>query len=303
MYDCKSKISALSVALFLSSLPAGASLLTFTPNGDSNMGSVKCEAPVTALGNIPLKGGSASISGKVITIKSGTAYIDAPRTVLVGSVLRSEANLGSQPQTISGIALFLMGDWVDQINDPGAADIIFRKDGHTEGKIQGIENESLSLTLKNGTQERIPLSSILYIRSPRVFVFKIGLKSKEALQKDTVFQAESTEAVFRPTSTARTLSGSVIPQSEKKDDSMGLGLGNAVNGLGNALGGPVGLGGQNTLGGGNQSINPGGLSRMRPAMSNQNDNTQDIDDEANRFSTVRTKWGTQKMTIPPGILD
>ncbi len=301
LYDLNFKMASLSVAFVISTIAACAKPLTFTPTGDSNFGMVKCEVPVTSLGSMPLKSGTATISGKVITIKAGSAYIDEPRTVLVGSVLRSEANLTSDPQNITGIALFLMGDWVDQINDPSTADVIFRKDGHVEGKILGIENDAVSVKMSNGTQQLISLSSILYIRSPRVFVFKIGLKTKVALQKDTVFQADSTDASFRPTSTARTLSGSVIPQSEKKDD--GNGMAKLGGGSFDGMNGAGGLGGANGFGSMNQFGSPGALTGARTAVPNQNDSSFDNGDDAARFSTIKTKWGTQKMMIPPGILD
>lgn len=303
-------------------MPVNANPITFTPNGDNNAGNIKCEVPVNALGGMLLKSGTANISGKVISIKAGSAYIDTPRTVLVGSVLRTEANLSSSPPTVTGLALFLMGDWADQIDDQATQDTIFRKEGHIEGRILGIENDSLSVKLQNGQQTRVPLASVLYIRSPRVYVFKIALKSKQALQKDAEFQADSTEASFRPTSTARTLSGSIIPQSEKKtDDGMGMmspigvgGMsGGGVNGLGGLPTGPSGLGGNNVVGGmgalggmnqmggmGNSGMNN---SRLKTAVPNQNDNSFDDAEDSARFSTIKTKWGTQKLTLPPGILE
>jgi hypothetical protein len=294
-------LSILAIAASITS--AAANPIMFVPNGDNNAGNVKGEVPVTALGSMMVKGGTANISGRVISVKASSAYIDAPRTVLIGSVLRSEANLASSPPSITGLALFLMGDWIEQIDDQTTQDMIFRKDGHTEGRILGIEGENISVKLPNGKPQSIPLGSVLYIRSPRVFVFKIGLRSKNALQKDTEFQAESTETSFRPTSSARTMSGSVIPDSAKNTDEFGLGpsTGPAMNN------GPMGLGGANTFGTpgfpGMNNINPGNLSGAKTAVPNQNDNSFDDGEDSASFSTIRTKWGQQKLTVPAGILD
>mgnify|MGYP003387326638 FL=1 len=127
------KTIALSVSLLisLSVHETVANPISFTPNGISNGGSVKCEVKVPTLGQLPVKNGSAAINGRVITFKAGSDFTEEPRTVLIGSVLRSEANLSSSPPSITGLALFLMGDWIEQIDDPSTADIIFRSAGQT----------------------------------------------------------------------------------------------------------------------------------------------------------------------------
>jgi hypothetical protein len=299
----KLNLLAIAAAFTLSSAAAqGAVPISFSPNGDNNAGSIKCEVPITSLGNITLRGGTASISGKVISIKASSAFIDTPRTVLVGSVLRTEANVTSDPPSVTGIALFLMGDWQDQIDDPSTKDMIFRKEGHIEGRILGIENESLSVNVA-GVPQKVPLASVLYIRSPRVFVFKIGLKTKGPVQKDSIFQAEAGVTSFRPTAAARTLSGSVIPQSDRQQDD---GLGGMTNpnsmGMGGAAGMP-GLGASNTMGGMGGMGGMNNFNRPQTAVPNPQDNSFDDGDGANRFSTIHSKYGDQKMTLPPGILD
>jgi hypothetical protein len=286
-------------------LPAAqASPILFTPNGDNNAGSLKCEVPVRLLGDLPLKDGTATISGRVISVKAGSAYIEIPRTVLVGSVLRTEANFTSSPPSITGIALFLMGDWQSQIDDGTVKDMIFCKEGHQEGRILGIENDSLSVNV-NGRPGHIPLSSVLYIRSPRVFVFKIALSDKQPVQKDAVVQAEATETSFRPTATARTLSGSVIPANERREDGMEsiAGPGGSAATPISRFSGPPGLGAENTLNGLN-SMQPTN-NVMRPGASGPNPMNDSIDngEEAARFSTIHTKWGDQRLNLPPGILD
>ncbi|MBX9687022.1 MAG: hypothetical protein K2X27_09985 [Candidatus Obscuribacterales bacterium] len=298
-----SKLIALLSAAFFSTSAALAGPISFVPNGDNNCGSVKCDVPLLSLGSMPLRTGSASISGRVITIKSASELSETPRTVLVGSVLRSELNLSSEPANVSGLALFLMGDWASDLDDGASKDTIFRKEGHLEGRILGIENDSISVKLANGSQQRVALNSILYIRSPRVFVFKINVRSKQALHKDTEFQAEAMESTFRPTETARTLSGSVIPQSEKKDDLLGPGgmpnmqsiFGKDAGGLGGG-----GLQGLNSFGAANPMSSFGG---MNPNLPNGKNDSFDNGESAAQFSTVNTRWGKQKLTLPPGMLE
>ncbi len=307
LFNAKFNTLALIAAATLSALPAQAATpIVFTPSGDSNTGNLKCEVPVGSLGSMLLKSGSANISGRVVTVKAGSAYIDTPRTVLIGSILRTEANLTSDPPNVTGLALFLMGDWKDQFDDGNTKDMIFGKDGHIDGRILGLEDDVLSVNV-NGIPQRIPISSILYIRSPRVFVFKISLKSQQPLKKDTVIQADAGEVSFRPTSTARTLSGSVIQPSDRKENEMTSlmgGHGGPGGGLAGMTGVP-GLGGGNVMGGMGGVPGPGMNTMNRPqsAVPNPQDDSLDDGEEAARFSRIQTKYGSEKMSLPPGILD
>ena len=309
MFNAKFKTLAFVAAATFSALPSQAATpIVFTPSGDTNTGNLKCDVPIGSLGSMLLKSGSANISGRVVTIKAGSAYIDAPRTVLIGSVLRTEANLSSDPPNVTGLALFLMGDWKDQFDDGNTKDMIFRKEGHIDGRILGLEDDVLSVNV-NGIPQNIPLSSILYIRSPRVFVFKISLKTRQPLPKDAVIQADAGEVSFRPTSTARTLSGSVIQPSDRKENAMTSLMGGLAPGGGGGLagmtGGVPGLGGGNVMGGMGGVPGPGMNTMNRPqsAVPNPQDDSLDDGEEAARFSQVKTKYGTEKLSLPPGILD
>lgn len=209
----KLKATTFAISTILTMAPGSiAGPISFTPNGISNCGAIKGEVNVKSLGNLPIKNGVATINGRVITLKAASDYTDSPQTVLVGSVLRSEANPTSSPPSVTGLALFLLGDWVEQIDDPTNPDIIFRSNGQLQGRIIGIENDCIALRRADGKQEAVPLNSILYLRSPRVFVFKIDLRTTQALEKDSAFQAISHDASFRPTAAARSMSGSIIPE-------------------------------------------------------------------------------------------
>lgn len=297
---------ALSCAL---STCFAASPVQFVPTGDSNAGSVKAELPLRALGKLPVINGSANISGRVITVKSSSEMGEAPHTVLAGSVLRTEANLSSNPPSITGLALFLMGDWASMLDDGSEADTIFCKNGQLSGRIIGLENDGLSVKLSSGKDEKIPLASVLYLRSARVYVFKVTLKPKETLEKDSEFLADAIEASFRPTLNARNLSGSVISQEQKTESEFGMmapikpppaALRSVMPA--NTL---PGLGGSNSMGVSNfNTLNGmGAVNNAASRLDDPRDNSFDRGADSDRFSTVKTKWGTQKLTVPPGMLD
>ena len=208
----------------LLAVPALAAEVSFTPLGDANAGSLKGEAPLTVLGALPLKNGSALINDKVVAIKTAGDFSETPRTVLAGSVLRTEAISTGLNSSLTGLVVFLMGEWLQQVDDPAAPDVIFRNDGQVRGRIIGREGDRLVLQMPDGSCRQLPLSTMLYIRSPRVFVFSIQAKSKAAVEKDSPFSAEVVSATFRPTATPRSVSlGSVVPHSQEEESSS-LGL-------------------------------------------------------------------------------
>lgn len=279
---------AITVAT-LGTVQVRANPISFAPTGDNSAGKIKCEVPVTAIGKTLLKSGSAAISDRVVTIKAASDFNETPRTVLVGSVIRTEANITSEPPSVTGLALFLMGDMIGQIDDGTSGDTVFLKlnEKHVEGRIIGVQDESISFQTTAG-QQMIPLNSILHIRSPRVFVFKISLKTKQGLQKDTAFQAESSDVSFRPTSQGRTLSGSIIPASERKqDDEFGM------SGIGGMTSKQSGIGAMNSI------VPP---NARNTAVGDPRNDYFDTE-EKERFGTVKTKWGRQELTVPAGMFE
>lgn len=214
------RASFTSLLMLLSAVfcPAQAAPLSFTPGGESDNGLIRCELPLNAIGALPLKNGSTSINGKVITVRAASELTDTPAVILAGSVLRTEASTATVPGYLTVLACFLMGDYLSLIDDAGTPDAVFRKEGQIQGRILGLENDCLVVAVPGRQKEKISLSSILYIRSPRVFVVKLKLKNNRAIEKDTAFQTDAEPFFFRPTATPRSVSlSSVIPPKKNAD--------------------------------------------------------------------------------------
>lgn len=219
-----------SILLFLASALASviscsapcevlSSELSFIPSGDSNTGAVKGEVPLPLLGGLPLKNGSAVINDKVVALKCAPDELsDAPRTVLAGSILRTESTVNGNSSSITGLVVFLMGEWMSQIDDQTQLDVIFRKEGQVRGRIIGREADNIILQTAEGSQRKVPLSTVLYIRSPRVFVFTVQARNKGKVENDSPYVAEAVTSTFRPTATPRSVSlSSVVPHKEGEE--------------------------------------------------------------------------------------
>jgi hypothetical protein len=206
--------AVLSISTVCGSALAGE--VNFVPTGDSNAGVLKGEAPITMLGTIPLRNGTVILNDKVAVVKAAGDFSDTPRSVLAGSVLRTEANHADS--TLTGIVVFLMGEWIRQIDDFSTPDVIFRNDGQIRGRIIGRDGDNLVLQSADGGKREIPLATMLYIRSPRVFVFNIKTKGAVAMEKDTPFNGSVLHATFRPTGSPRAISlSSVVPRPVEDD--------------------------------------------------------------------------------------
>lgn len=188
--------------------------VSFTPIGDANAGTLKGEAPLPLLGGLPLRHGTVVINDKVVSIKCAPEeFSETPRTVLAGSVLRAESTSSGPNSSMTGLAVFLMGEWMQHLDDSNVPDVLFRNEGQVRGRIIGRDGDNVIVQTAEGTERKVPLSTVLYIRSPRVFVFTIQAKNKGAVEKDTPFSAVSVSSTFRPTSTPRSVSlSSVVPK-------------------------------------------------------------------------------------------
>ncbi len=199
-----------------------ASELSFVPNGDSNAGVVKGEVPLSFLGAVPLRGGSVVLNDKVVSVKAIPEYGDSLRTVLAGSVLRAEATTSGANTSITGIVIFLMGEWMRHIDDESQVDVIFKSDGQIRGRIIGREGDALVVQLADGTRRQVPLATMLYLRSPRVFVFTMKGSGKSTMDKDSGLIADISSANFRTTSTPRAVSlSSVVPRPQEASSGNG----------------------------------------------------------------------------------
>lgn len=221
-----SQVAAVAVVLNCSFLihSCSAAEVNFVPNGDSNSGVVKGEAPVNMLGTMPLRNGSLVLNDKVASLKAATDFAEAPRTLLAGSVLRTEATGSGGNASVTAVIMFLMGEWMRLIDDESQIDVIFKTDGQVRGRILGRDGDAIVVQQPDGKQRPVPLATVLYIRSPRVFVFTAKARLKAPVEKDSPFSAEVTSASIRPTGAPRSISlSSVVPRPAGEDAPPGTG--------------------------------------------------------------------------------
>lgn len=214
-------IAAVIVGLFLSApLNCSAGEVSFVPIGDANAGTLRGDAPLALLGGLPLRNGSVVINDKVVSIKcTPEEFGETPRTVLAGSVLRAESTASGANSSMTGLVVFLMGEWIQHLDDPNAPDVLFRNEGQVRGKIIGRDGDNVIVQTADGAEKKVALSTVLYIRSPRVFVFTIQAKNKGVVEKDTPFNATSISSTLRPTSTPRSVSlSSVVPRKPGEEE-------------------------------------------------------------------------------------
>lgn len=198
-------------------LPVQAQLLSFTPSGDANSGSVSMEGPLPSLGAIPLKNGTLTIENGVVIVKAATDLCSVPQVMLSGKVLRAEADVSNPAQPkITGVAYFQSGYMLPQIDDPAALDVVFRNHGNMQGRIIGIANNLVKMRLANGTVQTIDLNSVIFLRAARAFVFSINTKTPKQAEQDTPFHATISSIAIKSTATPRGVASSSIVQRAPK---------------------------------------------------------------------------------------
>lgn len=198
---------------------AWAAPLSFSPDCAGSPSHLSCRLNADKLGNIVLRNGFAVIRGNAIDIEAASDMSPAAQPMLTGIVVRVEADTDSLPGRVTGIAYFLSGKSLAEIDDPGVKDVIFKRDGATTGRIAGVQGYELQVIREDGRTEPVDISTIKFVRSPRAFVFTIPLSSATTLPSSAAFKADAAGIAFRPTSTQRSLPlSSILPQRPPAPD-------------------------------------------------------------------------------------
>lgn len=207
--------SFLAAAIFAT--PAQAQLLSFTPSGEANSGSLSMQGPLRTLGGLTLKNGTLTIENGIVIVKAATELCNVPQVMLSGKVLRAEADISNPEQPkITGLAYFQSGYMLSQIDDPASPDVIFRNHGNVQGRITGIADGFVRMRQTNGSTQTIDLNSIIFLRAARAFVFSVNTKAPKAAEPDTPFHATIGSVTLKATATPRGVaSSSVIPRAPK----------------------------------------------------------------------------------------
>jgi len=145
---------------------------------------INCRLRVDKIGALDLVDAEVVINNNSVQVRPGPTALD-PSPLLQGVVLKVDraSTASGANREMSGLVLFQSGDRIGQLNDqdfshadavpPAPAEFVFSKSGSITGQITGVRSGMLTVQ-SAGRSTDIGLDSIVYVRSPRAFVFTIS---------------------------------------------------------------------------------------------------------------------------------
>ena len=197
--------------------PARASTCVLTYACGDYTGTISCVAPISNVSGVVLQDGVLVIQGVNIAVRTS---VDANNTydVLVGKVVRSEVVPDSNNGQVTVLAVFTGGTLIRQFDDPCQEELVFRNNGALTGRIADVNDSSLSVIFKDKTINNISFASVLYVRSPRAFVFNIALCQPGSTKSGDSFKANIEGVLVKPTTAKRVVEvSSVAPKAIDSD--------------------------------------------------------------------------------------
>lgn len=163
-------------------------------------GSLSCAIPVERLSGVDLPNGFAIIHGDKIVIKAPDDYYGEPSEVLAGHVFKVEIDSNASPFTVSGLAYFNSGPALSRLDPFGRSDLIFTHSGTVQGRIKDfLKDGSLVVSTLGRRSRTVDARSIIYMRSPRAFVFTVKAAGSESPDLIQPFQGRVISGELKPT--------------------------------------------------------------------------------------------------------
>lgn len=167
--------------------------------------SIECsELPLKNVGKLLLHTGSISFSsGAKVQVGAVPEWLFDKHIVLSGKLLQAKVNTQGTASTVDGLIYFNDGTWVSQLGPSSYNDSIVTTDGAAlNGRVRSISDTGIDFQLSSGQTQRIALSSIQSVSSPRAFRFSVpatGLK----LSGDGAIEGDAASIALTPSSTLR----------------------------------------------------------------------------------------------------
>lgn len=197
------KAKLISLAL-LTALTGGQSAfgatMFFNPDSSSAAsGSIDVVLPVDKLSSVPVPRGRININGNVAELSMIPEWQFDRDIVLYGKVLDTRIVMAAQQPVARGVIFFTDGAWIDYFDDHRPDEVVVTDKGSFSGRIAEVSGTEVTLEVGTTTQ-KIPLASIIEMRSPRVFTFIIPTTQLQQPAVGQPFYSDARKITMTPTS-------------------------------------------------------------------------------------------------------
>lgn len=165
--------------------------INFSPDIIGNSGLLSAKMPLEKLGSINIPGGRFKVKGNWAEVTTVEEFQFDHYTVLSGPVINTQQTLERNKFEITGLTYFYKGDWLAYLSPLVFQETISTNTDEFIGKVVSIDNDIVLFRSASGQYQKIPLSVIKDIDSPRSFRFKLAGNLPDGLQKGEAYEAEA----------------------------------------------------------------------------------------------------------------
>jgi hypothetical protein len=164
--------------------------INFSPDIFGNGGLLTAKMPLEKLGSIEIPRGRFKVKGNWAEVSTVEEFEFDHHTVLSGPVINTQQKLERNKFEISGLACFCKGDWLAYLSPLMPEETIRTTTGELSGQIVSTENDLVTFRTNTGQYQKIPLSAIKDVDSPRCFRFEIAGTLPDGIQEGEDYEAE-----------------------------------------------------------------------------------------------------------------
>jgi len=146
----------------------------FSPNIVGGGGTVTAKMRLEKLGSVSVPHGRFKIKGNWAEVSTVEEFQFDHDIVLSGPVINTQHRLQDNKIEITGLAYFCQGPWLSYLTPAIFRETISTTSGGLIGQIVSVDNDAVQIRLNSGQYQKIALSSITDIDSPRSFRFRLA---------------------------------------------------------------------------------------------------------------------------------
>lgn len=165
--------------------------INFSPDIIGNGGLLSVKMPLQKLGSVNIPQGRFKIKGNWAEVSTAEEFQFDHYTVLSGPVINTQQTVERNKFEITGLAYFCKGDWLSYLSPLILQETISTNTDEFTGQVDSIDNDIVVFRLISGQYQKIPLSVIKNIDSPRSFRFRLTGNLPDGIQKGEAYEAEA----------------------------------------------------------------------------------------------------------------
>jgi len=157
------------------SAPLLAAPIKVGKTADGAGSNIEVTVPAADIGGLKLSNGSVKMNEGKLSVRAVPDWLFDAHQVLDGRLIESRITTSGATTTVSGLAYFVGGDWLNNLNRFKSPDNLETTSGAIlVGRIRAVNSDSVDFqTNSDGQTKRLAKTEIKSITSPRAFIFSI----------------------------------------------------------------------------------------------------------------------------------